>query len=350
MKKILALALAAMMLAGCSSTSTSTSTAASTGTDTSASTSTAAPAADPTYVLQFSATGPEHESYSVTLKQWGDKIMEATNGDVAVEMYYNNVLGENDDIVEQAIAGAPIMAGTDPSRLSSYVPEFGIIQMPYLMEDYTDINKVVETPLYASWVEELETKGLKLCAGNWFSGTRNYLLNKEINTPADLEGLRVRTIGNDICIGTVNKMGAVGTAMPMTEVYQSIQLKALEGTEIQSTSIYAMRMYEVCNVLNKTEHFQLIADEVMGTIFFDTLPEEYQQVILETGKEMGTVSQEMMAADSEKYEKEMVEQNGLTIHEIEDLTPFIEATESLYEELGYAELRDQLFEEMAEVA
>ncbi len=343
---ILALTVLVSMFAACGGT---TEAPASEG-ETPASEGAEGEAPAETFVINHNISSPDTDSYAQMATKWGEEIMAQSNGGITVENFYNNALGENDDVVEQALAGAPIMAGTDPSRLASYVPEFGLIQMPYLLENVEDINKIVETPSYASWVAELNESGLQLVVGNWYSGERNVLCNTEVSAPADLNGLRLRTIGNDICVGTVNAMGAVATPMAFSEVYQSISLGGLEGCEIQSVAIESSLMYEVANVLSKTGHFQLIACEVMGAEYFNSMPAEYQQVLLQSGKEMGIEQQQVMLDNAAKFEEEFVSTHGGTIVEIEDKTAFIDATTPLYEELGFTELRATLMEEMGAVA
>jgi TRAP-type C4-dicarboxylate transport system substrate-binding protein len=60
-----------------------------------------------------------------------------------VEVFIGGALGENDDTLEQAIQGAAIVTVSDPGRLMSFCPDFGIIQMPYLIDDISVINKLV---------------------------------------------------------------------------------------------------------------------------------------------------------------------------------------------------------------
>ncbi len=346
---LLALSMIVSMFAACGGTA-ETPDAEAPATDDAGEAAEGEAAPEETFVIRHNISSPDTDSYAQMATKWGEEIMAQTNGGITVENFYNNALGENDDVVEQALAGAPILAGTDPSRLASYVPEFGLIQMPYLLDNVDDLNKIVETPSYASWVEELNASGLQLVVGNWYSGERNVLSNSEARVPADLSGLRLRTIGNDICVGTVNAMGAVATPMAFSEVYQSISLGGLEGCEIQSVAIESSLMYEVANVLSKTGHFQLIACEVMGAEYFNSMPAEYQQVLLQSGKEMGVEQQQVMLENAAKFEEEFVATHGGTIVEIEDKTPFIEATTPLYEELGFTELRATLIAEMDAIA
>ncbi|MEG1074971.1 MAG: TRAP transporter substrate-binding protein DctP, partial [Ruthenibacterium sp.] len=164
--------------------------------------------------------------------------------------------------------------------------------------------------------------------------------------PADLKGLRIRTMGNDLCIKSINAMGAVATPMSWNEVYTSIQQKALDGAEVQTPSFYATRLWEVTKVLNRTGHFQLIGSAVSGTKFRDSMSADYQQLFTKTFQDVGTEYQQKCVDLSVKYEKEMVEKYGLTINEDVDLQSFKDATAPVYDELGYAEIKAKLQAEM----
>lgn len=114
-----------------------------------------------------------------------------------------------------------------------------------------------------------------------------YILNKVVNKPEDLAGQRIRTIGNDICTTAVNNMGAVATPMSWNEVYTSLQQGALDGAEIQTSSFYATRLWEVVNTINRTRHFLLVGCAATGTGFCDSLSSDYQQLFLDTFYEVG---------------------------------------------------------------
>ena len=170
------------------------------------------------------------------------------------------------------------------------------------------------------------------------------MTNKPINTPDDLKGLRIRTIGQEVCTETIAAMGATPISMSWGEVYNGIQSKALEGCEVQNTSSYPSKIYEVCNTQSKTGHFQLMQGLICGKAWFDSLPADLQQLLEETAVEIGKETAADVMAEVEEDEKLMVEA-GMTVVE-PDITPFKEAVEPVYEKLGYAELRDQLWAEI----
>ena len=258
MKKVIALVLVLIMAASVVACGTQAETPATAAP--AADGSAAAPAAEAEKAsIKFCNTQSETDLQSQSLLAVCDKLAEATDGNFTAECFFSSSLGETDDILEQALQGAAVLTVTDPSRLAQYVPDFGILGMPYLMDDYTGLDKIMQTQQYADWMKEFaDNHGVWVVTSNWYSGARNFCLNKVVNTPADLAGQRIRTIGNDICTTSVNDMGAVATPMSWSEVYTSIQQGALDGAEVQTSSFYATRLWEVVNTINRTEHFQLI--------------------------------------------------------------------------------------------
>ncbi|QTQ17359.1 C4-dicarboxylate TRAP transporter substrate-binding protein [Treponema parvum] len=263
---------------------------------------------------------------------------------MSVEVFTNSALGDTDDILEQAIQGAAVLTVTDPGRLADYIPEYGILQMPYIMEDHTKIDPITSTKMVSNWEKGFEEFGVKVLTSNWYGGARQFVCNKAVNVPTDLNGLKIRTMGSDLCIKSITAMGAVGTAMPQSQIYSGIEQKALDGCENQSTSTYASRLYEICKYINKTGHFILLGCPATGTIYFNSLPEDYQQLLVDTFKANGTEYQSICAEMELKCEQDMAANYGVTIHEV-DKAQFKKAVQPVYTKLGYDELRNTILEE-----
>ncbi len=292
--------------------------------------------------VKFSTENGAEDVESKALMEIRDILNKS--GKFKVEVFIGGALGENDDTLEQAIQGAPIVTVSDPGRLMSFVNEYGIIQMPYFIDDISVINRLMETEIYKGWEKQFEDQGIKLLSSNWYSGPRNFILNKEVRKPSDLKGQKIRTIASPLFTESVNAMGAVATPMSWSEVYSAIEQKAIDGCEAQTPTSYASHLWEICKYTNKTEHFQLIGCPCIGTISFNKWDKEAQELFVKTFREVGEKYQKLVLGMITEEEAEMAK-NGMKFIEV-DKTPFKQAVEPVYAKLGYTELKAKLIKEL----
>ena len=304
-----------------------------------------AAAPDQVYELKISTSQTEQALITRNYQKLADELNEKSGGRLKVTVFPAGQLGSDEDVLEQAIQGANVAVNTDASRMGQYVKDFSILMMGYFADNYDECYKITQTDTFKGWCDTLSNDhGIRILSFTFYDGPREFMTNKPINTPDDLKGLRIRTIGQEVCTETISAMGATPISMSWGEVYNGIQSKALEGCEVQNTSSYPSRIYEVCSYQSKTGHFQLMQGLICGESWFKSLPEDLQTLLVETATEVGKTTAADVMSEVEDAEKKMAEA-GMTIIE-PDVTPFKEAVEPVYEKLGYAELRAQLYEEI----
>lgn len=278
------------------------------------------------------------------LQSWADAVAEETEGALTIEIHASGSLGSDEDVIEQVLQGANIALVTDGGRISNYVPDVGIIGMAYITDTYDEVVAITESETFKGWDEELLGQNIKMLAYNWYDGPRNFYTNTPIETPEDLSGLRIRTPGSPAWAESVRSLGAEPIAMSWGETYNAMQSGAIDGVEAQTTSTYSSSTFEVAANMARTEHFHLAQFIMAGNGWFETLPEDLRTVLMDTCKAHGTENAQLVIDKSAEFEDLMVEE-GLEINE-PDKTPFIEASQAAYDELGFTELRDQLWSEI----
>ena len=275
------------------------------------------------------------------LEEFKQNVEKRTNGKMAVRLFPGSQLGKDEDVLEQARAGAGVAVVVDGGRLAVFVKEFGVLGAPYLAQGYEGIRKVVTSPLFDEWAGKLrKASGHQVLSFNWWQGDRHLLTNKPVKTPADIAGIRMRTPGAPVWMETIRAMGATPTPMGWSEVYTGLQQQVIDGVEAQHPASYGSRLYEVTKHITKTGHINLITGLVTSAAWFDRLPAEYQTVLREESLKAGDSASRATEASLADFEKQMTEK-GMTISEI-DVTPFRESTKPVYEKLGYADLHKQV--------
>jgi TRAP-type C4-dicarboxylate transport system substrate-binding protein len=166
------------------------------------------------------------------------------------------------------------------------------------------------------------------------------ITKKEITAPADLSGVRVRTIDAPSWIATVESMGATAAPMAWSEVYSALQLGAIDGAEAQLTGAYGIKLHEVATNIALTNHIQLFTGLATSQAWWESLPEDIRTIIDEELKAAGDEATRMTVERLGEVQTEM-EAAGVAFNEV-DMAPFREATASVYEEVGLVEAREAL--------
>jgi len=300
---------------------------------------------DRTYTLKMSTQLNETSPMVEGFKEWAEAVKERTNGNLIIEIYPSAQLGSDEDVIEQATQGVNVGVLTDGGRMGNYVKDIGIIGMPYIADNYSDVLAITETEVFKKWEDELAAQNdIRVLSFNWYDGARHFLTNKPIKTPKDLNGVRVRTPGAPVWARSVAAMGATPIAMGWGDTYNGIQSKALDGCEAQHTASYGQRLYEVVKYINKTAHFQLVNGIIVGEGWFNRLPDEYKTILIEECKLAAAKNAILVESVADDYENRMVE-GGMEVVEV-DIESFQRAAEAAYEELGFKELRDTIYKEI----
>jgi tripartite ATP-independent transporter DctP family solute receptor len=293
------------------------------------------------YTLSVNTALTQQDPLYKGLEEFKQNVEKRTASKLAVRLFPGSQLGKDEDVLEQARAGAGVAVVVDGGRLAVFVKEFGVLGAPYLAQGYEGIRKVVTSPLFEQWAEKLrKASGHQVLSFNWWQGERHLLTNKPIKEPADLNGIRMRTPGAPVWMETIRAMGATPTPMGWSEVYTGLQQRVIDGVEAQHPASFGARLYEVTNHVTKTGHINLITGIVTSAAWFDKLPAEYRQVLREEALKAGDNASRATQASLADYEKQMKDK-GMTIDEI-DLTPFRQATQPVYDKLGYTELHQEV--------
>ena len=296
------------------------------------------------YVLKLSTQLNETTPMVQGFNKLAETVKEKSGGRLIIEVYPSAQLGSDEDVIEQAMEGVNVAVLTDGGRMGNYVREFGIIGMAYFADNYDDVLKVVESPTYKKWEDELAEEGIRVLSFNWYDGPRHFLTHQPIDVPADLNGQRIRTPGAPAWAESVKALGATPIAMPWGEVYSAVQSKAIDGCEVQDTSTLGSRTFEVLKYRNKTSHFQLINGLIVGELWFETLPEDLQTLLRAETKAAGEENARFVEKEIEGIEKKLTEFGMITTQpKVEE---FKKAAEKAYEVLGFTALRAQIYQEI----
>ncbi len=298
------------------------------------------------FVLKFNHVLSPKEPFHDGFNKWAQRVAERTKGGLKIEVFHSAQLGKEEDIIEQIRQGANIGQNTDSARLGNYVPGIAVVNGPYFVENLEEVAKLRSAPTMVKWQEELASKyGLKVLSFNWVQGYRHFFTNKPIRRPEDLKGLRIRTPPAPIWQESVRALGATPVAMAFTEMYPGLQQRAIDGVELVYNNIPGGRFYEVLKHAAETRHIMLVNFEVVSAKWFDSLPKDYQQILVEEADKAGEeASRRIFQLEGEV--KAQLKTRGMTVTEDVDLAAFRKAGEKAYEALNLSDAKNALHKEM----
>lgn len=297
------------------------------------------------YALKFNHVLGAKEPYHQGFTEWAKAVESRTKGGLKIEVFHSAQLGVEEDIIEQIRQGANVGQNTDSARLGNYVPGIAVMNGPYFATTLDEVMKVKNTPTVKAWNDELAGKfGLKVLSFTWVQGYRHFFTNKPIKKPEDLKGMRIRTPPAPIWQESIRALGATPVALPFGEMYPALQQKAIDGVELVYNNIPAGRFYEVLKYANETAHIMLINFEVISAKFFNSLPADYQKILVEECDKAGLETSKKIFASEKEVKKQMIAK-GMTAVEDCDIAAFKKAGEKAYEVLKITDAKNRVFKE-----
>jgi len=300
------------MLAGCSSKSEPSSEAP-------ADTKTEEPkSAAPEYTFKYSVTFPPTGTQADGANKLGEFLKECSNGRIVMEFYPSSQLGDKIPSMEGLRAGTIEMTECAATDLSNYSSIWTVLSLPYLFDSGEQAIAVVNDPEVRAITDaDAEAQGFVMIT--WCNlGERSILNTKHaVTTPADLKGIKVRVMQNQLLADTLNAMGASATIMPWSEVYTALQQKTIDGLENSAPVITANKMQEVAKYLSFTEQF-IIPDPVfVSKKVYDSMPEDLQKAVLDAGKKAQDEWNNVIWPTAVEKELQTLKDAGVQMNEVD---------------------------------
>ncbi len=272
----------------------------------------------------------EGHPYHLGLEEFADTVNEETGGEVDISIYPDAQLGSERDMIEGLQIGSVDIVVTSTGPVDAFVPEMGVVDLPFLFEDEDHVDRVLEGEIGEDLLAEFECTDI-IGLAFWENGFRQ-LTNSDrpIEEPSDLEGLTLRTMENEVHQASFEELGADPTAMEWGEVFTSLQQGVIDGQENPIPIIYNENLYEVQDYLSLTGHFYSPALLLIGEETMEEIPEEHHAVIEEAAVEAAEY-QKAQVREQEAEQIDELEELGMEINE-PDQQAFLDATESVYEE------------------
>lgn len=254
-----------------------------------------------TKVLYFAHSLPTSHPVHKGIVAMKESVAEKSAGKLQIKIFPDGQLGTEREVLELLQIGSIAMTKVSAASMSNFAPEYQVTGIPYLFRDRAHLFEVLEGEVGKKLLESGSEYLLRgLCF--YDAGARSfYAKKKPVSSPTDLEGMKIRTMNDQMSVDMVNALGGSATPMAYGELYTALQQNVVDGAENNIPSFVTSNHYEVCKYYTFDEHTMVPDVVVVGTKFWDTLSDQ-EKDWLQTAADESVEKQK-------KYWEETVEEN-----------------------------------------
>ncbi|MCZ0961106.1 TRAP transporter substrate-binding protein [Paracoccus benzoatiresistens] len=210
-----------------------------------------------------------------------NRIREATGGRVEIRLFPANQLGADTDLLAQVRSGAVEFFNVSSLILATFVPLSSMTSLGFAFKDYDTVWQAMDGPFGDHLRAEIAKRPIFAMSRIWDNGFRHITSSgREIRTPEDLDGFRLRVPPAPILTSLFQSLRAGPSPINFNELYTALQTRVVEGQENPLAIISTARLYEVQQSCSLTGHVWDGYWVLGNKRVFQTLPEDLQQIIM----------------------------------------------------------------------
>lgn len=240
--------------------------------------------------------------------KFAELLSEYSDGTITLNVFPDSALmGENDSFLALK-SGELEFGGYGPAPFYLFTEEYGFMLAPFLIDSKESYQKLYNSDLVQQaieiWKKEYNTRDV---AGMAYRGFRNMSSNKAINSVDDLSGVKLRMNDNQQWSDTWKSLGATPVPIPLGELYTSIQNGTADASEGPWDQIKSINLEEVQDYIIETKHVCEVSGIFMAEDLYQSLPDNYKEVVDRAGKEAIAFMEEESIKREDEYKQQLID-------------------------------------------
>jgi len=207
------------------------------------------------YTFKMANNTPESHPLSIRMREAAANILKESDGKVDIQVFPNNQLGSDTDMLSQLRSGALEFFTISGLILATLVPAASINGIGFAWSGYDKVWPAMDGELGAYIRAQIAKSNLHTFEKIWENGFRQITSStREIKTPEDLRGFKIRVPASPLWTSMFKAFDASPMTINFSEVYSALQTKVAEGQENPLALIDSAKLYEVQKYLARTNH------------------------------------------------------------------------------------------------
>jgi len=267
---------------------------------------------------------------TVALDKFAELLDERSNGDITLKLFHSGVLGNQPDAIEQVRIGGLAVGNFNLGPIGPIAPEANVVSLPFIFKDIGHMHRALDGEAGAQISAGMAKKGLVALA--WYdAGARSFYNSKKpVTSPADIEGMKVRVMSNDLYSGMISAMGGNPSPMAFAEVFQSLKTGVVDGAENNWPSYESTGHFEVAGFYSNSQHLIIPECVCINADIFNELSAEDQEMVTAAARESADLQRELWE-QREISSRDKVVAAGVQFNEIPDKSEFQAAMQPVYD-------------------
>ncbi|MDR1931999.1 MAG: TRAP transporter substrate-binding protein [Spirochaetales bacterium] len=279
--------------------------------------------------LSLNHVGAANHFYHDGSLKFAELVNTATNGAITIDVFPASQIASGAKAIEFVQMGTLDIALEATMALENFVPEAGVLNLPFMFKTKQDAFRILDGEIGKEIEKAAEAKGFKILAW-WDNGFRAISnSSKPIKMPEDVKGLKIRVPESKVFLETFQNLGAVPTAMAVSEVFSALQLHTVDGQENTPANFINNKYAEVNKYFSDSRHIYTAEPLIMNLVKFNELPKETQDALLKAAKEAGEYERQLSLLADQK-DIDTIKAAGVQVDTFTDVAAWIAAVQPVY--------------------
>lgn len=261
------------------------------------------------------------------------EIEKRSGGRITAQVYPDGqIASSTQEYIGGLQSGAFDIGIMNNGSWGDYTPAFAGLNIPYLYFDYDTVYAVLDSEIGESWKKRASEETGTVVLGYFDIGFRELTANVPVHTPADLKGIKIRTMQDPIQMACWEALGANVTPVAYSELYTALQQKMVDAQENPPSNIVSSKVYELQKYMIMTNHNYTATIPAASPLFWNALSDEDQKLIQEVMIEAQNKGRESTAKLEEGFVQTVINDAGTEVIYLtaEELKAFQDKAKSVW--------------------
>lgn len=281
------------------------------------------------------------------MKKFVEDVKKKSNGSIEINLFTDGTLGNPKDNYSSVASGDLDMAMTGLEGLDLYAPQYTFLDAPFLMKSVKQQDAILKSGI-GDKLKAIYKKNGFTTLGFHNRDVRELAGTKEVKSPADVQGLKLRLPGMNVYVETWSKLGVSSTTVAMNELYTALQTKVAEACEGGYEQMATLKLYEVQPYIMETDHVYEFVGLFINNKKYDAMSKDQQKILQDCANDALAYADKLALESRESYKKEC-ESKGMKVVKV-DRDAFNKALESYYKEQFKNKWKVTTYEEVMKFA